>query len=56
MAERGVLPEQMARDLGTSHRLVQKWRAGTTRPSDANLVAVALYLERPVSWFFEEAA
>lgn len=47
--------EQLARELGVSLRLVQKWRSGEVRPGGVNLVKIARLFDRDVSWFFSNA-
>jgi Zn-dependent peptidase ImmA (M78 family)/DNA-binding XRE family transcriptional regulator len=45
-------PEQIARRVGTSLDVVQRWEAGERRPTIKQLRTVAKYLERPVSHFY----
>ena len=45
-------PEQVARRVGTSLDVVQRWEAGEKRPTIKQLRTVAKYLERPVSHFY----
>lgn len=48
----GIRNEELARELGVTLRLVQKWRAGENAPSQKNLMKLARYFGREISWFF----
>lgn len=44
--------EAFARIIGRTLRTVQRWRAGETEPSGADLVLVARTLGRDPAWFY----
>lgn len=54
--EKGSTNGEVAAAVGVSVRLFQKWKSSTVTPSYPNLVRLAEYFERPVSWFFSEKA
>ena len=47
--ELGLSQEYLAEQLGISRQAVAKWEAGQSRPTAANLAALAAVLELPVS-------
>lgn len=51
-AEIGVTSEALARQIGVTLRLVQRWRAGSSEPGGENLVALAAAVDREASWFY----
>jgi DNA-binding transcriptional regulator YiaG len=56
MVARGVTPEQFAREIGASLRLVQKWRSGIVQPRIARQLKIARYFGRSLDSFHEAAA
>jgi DNA-binding transcriptional regulator YiaG len=54
-AEAQMGTEQMARRIGVSLRVVQKWRDGSVAPSGSNLIALAQVLGRSPESFYVEA-
>lgn len=53
-ADAGLKNEDLARALGVSVRLLQRWRSGRGEPSGANLAALTRVLGRDASWFFAD--
>jgi transcriptional regulator with XRE-family HTH domain len=50
----GLSQDELARHLGLTAQLIQKYEAGETRISASRLYAVAAQLAVPITWFFEE--
>jgi transcriptional regulator with XRE-family HTH domain len=50
----GVTQQQLAEALGLTFQQVQKYERGTNRVSASKLYDIALTLEAPISFFFEE--
>jgi len=48
--------DELARRLGLTAQLIQKYEAGETRISASRLYDVATQLAVPITWFFEELA
>ena len=48
--------DELARRLGLTAQLIQKYEAGETRISASRLYDVAAQLAVPITWFFEELA
>ena len=46
--------EAFARAIDRTLRTVQRWRAGESQPSGADLLLIARELERDPRWFFAE--
>ena len=46
--------DELARRLGLTAQLIQKYEAGETRISASRLYDVAMQLAVPITWFFEE--
>jgi len=46
--------DELARHLGLTAQLIQKYEAGETRISASRLYDVAAQLAVPITWFFEE--
>jgi transcriptional regulator with XRE-family HTH domain len=46
--------DELARRLGLTAQLIQKYEAGETRISASRLYEVAAQLAVPITWFFEE--
>ncbi|CCE06245.1 putative Transcriptional regulator, XRE family [Bradyrhizobium sp. STM 3843] len=44
----------MARRLGLTSQLIQKYEAGETRISASRLYSIATQLAVPITWFFDE--
>lgn len=53
-AEAEITVDALAIEIGTSARLIQKWRAGTIRPRYQNLVKLAAALGKDVAWLETE--
>jgi transcriptional regulator with XRE-family HTH domain len=53
-AEAGLKNEDLARVVGVSVRLLQRWRSGDGEPSGPNLAALTRALGREASWFFAD--
>jgi transcriptional regulator with XRE-family HTH domain len=45
--------ESFARRINRTLRTVQRWRAGESQPSGADLVVIARSLGREAAWFYE---
>lgn len=52
----GITQEQVADHLGMTFQQIQKYERGDNRISAGALAIAALFLERPVAWFFEGTA
>lgn len=52
-AAAGIKNEDLAREIGVGLRLVQRWRAGESKPGGENLVALAAALGKHPGWFYE---
>jgi len=50
----GLSQDELARRLGLTSQLIQKYEAGETRISASRLYAIAAQLAVPITWFFEE--
>jgi transcriptional regulator with XRE-family HTH domain len=46
--------DELARRLGLTSQLIQKYEAGETRISASRLYAIAMQLAVPITWFFDE--
>jgi transcriptional regulator with XRE-family HTH domain len=46
--------DELARRLGLTSQLIQKYEAGETRISASRLYAIAVQLAVPITWFFDE--
>jgi transcriptional regulator with XRE-family HTH domain len=46
--------DELARRLGLTAQLIQKYEAGETRISASRLYDIAMQLAVPITWFFEE--
>jgi transcriptional regulator with XRE-family HTH domain len=46
--------DELARRLGLTAQLIQKYEAGETRISASRLYEIAVQLAVPITWFFEE--
>jgi transcriptional regulator with XRE-family HTH domain len=46
--------DELARRLGLTSQLIQKYEAGETRISASRLYAIAVQLTVPITWFFDE--
>lgn len=49
----GTTSEAFARRIDRALRTVQRWRAGESEPSGADLVLIARALGRDPSWFYD---
>jgi transcriptional regulator with XRE-family HTH domain len=54
LAEDKLTAEEFSRRIDRTLRTVQRWRAGTSQPSAADLMLVARSLDRDPSWFYED--
>lgn len=52
----GLSRQQLAYDIDVTHQQLQKYEKGTNRISAGRLAAIAKTLNKPVSFFFDEAA
>ena len=50
----GLSQDDLARRLGLTSQLIQKYEAGETRISASRLYGIALQLAVPITWFFDE--
>ena len=46
--------DELARRLGLTSQLIQKYEAGETRISASRLYSIAVQLAVPITWFFDE--
>jgi transcriptional regulator with XRE-family HTH domain len=46
--------DEVAREVGVSVRLLQRWRSGQGAPSAPNLIALANALGRDAEWFYAD--
>lgn len=53
LAEDELTAEDFSRRIDRTLRTVQRWRAGTSEPSAADLMLVARSLNRDPAWFFD---
>lgn len=53
-ADASLGTEEMARRIGVSLRVVQKWRDGSVAPSGVNLIALSQVLGRNPDFFYVE--
>jgi transcriptional regulator with XRE-family HTH domain len=51
-AVKGLTTDELARELGISARLVQKWRAGSVTPRYENVRRLAEVLDVDVAYFY----
>lgn len=52
--EAGMTQEALAREIGITHRQVQKYVAGDAEPHGRRLVAIAAALGKKPEWFYDE--
>jgi transcriptional regulator with XRE-family HTH domain len=50
----GLSQDDLARRLGLTSQLIQKYEAGETRISASRLYGIAVQLAVPITWFFDE--
>jgi len=50
----GLSQDDLARRLGLTSQLIQKYEAGETRISASRLYGIAAQLAVPITWFFDE--
>jgi transcriptional regulator with XRE-family HTH domain len=50
----GLSQDELARRLGLTSQLIQKYEAGETRISASRLYGMAVQLAVPITWFFDE--
>ena len=50
----GLTQDELARRLGLTSQLIQKYEAGETRISASRLYGIAVQLAVPITWFFDE--
>jgi ribosome-binding protein aMBF1 (putative translation factor) len=50
----GLSQDELARRLGLTSQLIQKYEAGETRISASRLYGIAGQLAVPITWFFDE--
>jgi transcriptional regulator with XRE-family HTH domain len=50
----GLSQDDLARRLGLTSQLIQKYEAGETRISASRLYGIAMQLAVPITWFFDE--
>ena len=50
----GLTQEQMARQVGVTLRVVQRWSSGEGEPSAESLARICSVLGRPVEFFYPE--
>lgn len=50
----GLSQDELARRLGLTSQLIQKYEAGETRISASRLYGIAAQLAVPITWFFDE--
>lgn len=50
----GLSQDELARRLGLTSQLIQKYEAGETRISASRLYGIATQLAVPITWFFDE--
>jgi transcriptional regulator with XRE-family HTH domain len=50
----GLSQDELARRLGVTSQLIQKYEAGETRISASRLYGIAGQLAIPITWFFDE--
>jgi transcriptional regulator with XRE-family HTH domain len=50
----GLSQDELARRLGLTSQLIQKYEAGETRISASRLYGIAVQLAVPITWFFDE--
>ena len=54
LAEDKLTAEDFSRRIDRTLRTVQRWRAGESQPTGADLVLIARELKRDPSWFYED--
>src|SRR5215475_12108612 len=50
----GLSQDELAKRLGLTSQLIQKYEAGETRISASRLYGMAVQLAVPITWFFDE--
>jgi transcriptional regulator with XRE-family HTH domain len=50
----GLSQDELAKRLGLTSQLIQKYEAGETRISASRLYGIAVQLAVPITWFFDE--
>jgi transcriptional regulator with XRE-family HTH domain len=50
----GLSQDELARRLGLTSQLIQKYEVGATRISASRLYGIAVQLAVPITWFFDE--
>src|ERR1700752_780875 len=50
----GLSQDDLARRLGLTSQLIQKYEAGETRISASRLYSIGVQLGVPITWFFDE--
>jgi transcriptional regulator with XRE-family HTH domain len=50
----GLSQDELARRIGLTSQLIQKYEAGETRISASRLYGIAMQLAVPITWFFDE--
>lgn len=50
----GLSQDELAKRLGLTSQLIQKYEAGETRISASRLYAIAEQIAVPITWFFDE--
>jgi transcriptional regulator with XRE-family HTH domain len=50
----GLSQDELAKRLGLTSQLIQKYEVGETRISASRLYGIAVHLAVPITWFFDE--
>ena len=48
--------EALAESLGVHRRTLERWESGEIQPSRRKVSLIALLLDKPVEWFYQEEA